>query len=233
MSAPAEQEQARPRLGRMALALLLGLGLGLSRLLWPETGTETGMPLAADPEWGKRGAALDPDAAGSAPRNGVILRPGGLSPETAADRIFSLDGWMLWVDFADPRQIPDPASLSVELQSGGRTRSLSPSTWRRTESGFAGPIDPRALGLDPGPLSIRIGSGRGTGRGTGSEPMAELRILSCERQGEPPLGPGTTLHFDFGVDRDGDGAPDFLRDLETFGLASSERPELADRVARR
>ena len=57
MSAPAEREQARPRLGRMALALLLGLGLGLglSRLLWPETGTETGMPLAADPEWAKLG----------------------------------------------------------------------------------------------------------------------------------------------------------------------------------
>jgi hypothetical protein len=45
--------------------------------------------------------------------------------------------------------------------------------------------------------------------------------------GAPPIGTGQKIWYDFTVDRDGDGAPDFPDDLESFGLASSAAPGIA------
>jgi hypothetical protein len=66
------------------------------------------------------------------------------------------------------------------------------------------------------------------------------RVLTAQRRvrirswlGGPPIGARQIVHFDFSVDRDEDGRPDFESDLERFGLATPDRTALAAEVAQR
>jgi hypothetical protein len=90
-------------------------------------------------------------------------------------------------------------------------------------------VIPESLGLYEGLLSIRATLTDEKAH----ELVAYRRVRIRSWLGGPPIGARQIIHFDFQVDRDGDGRPDFERDLERFGLASPDHPDLARAVAAR
>lgn len=182
----------------------------------------------------------------------IEVRPGGLPRRLASQLIFPLEGWLLEIAFAPGAPAPDPGSLQLELEleSGHRIARWPATALRRTARGLATTIDAASLALEPGAVRIRAWSAGGasgaadgadadtntfadTGERGSPTTWAEVRIELQPRTGPAAIGRGQVLHFDFEIDRNGDGLPDFLRDLEAFGLASPEHPILARRVARR
>jgi hypothetical protein len=102
-----------------------------------------------------------------------------------------------------------------------------------SHGGLATLTIPESLGLYEGLLSIRtvwIDED-----GTQLEDWRRVRVRPW--LGGPPIGSRQVVRFDFEVDRDRDGRPDFHQDLEAFGLGSADRPDLtrivADRIAAR
>ncbi len=218
-----------------ALVLVLALALALAGVV----------PHGALPSFlGSPTHPRAPDHAGlDAP---VEIHPGGLPPDLAAQLVFPLEGWLLEIVLAPGAPVADPESLELELEleldSGQRVASWPAKAFRRTDRGLATNIDAAPLTLEPGSLRIRArrpgrASGTGTSRGTGEggSPVtwAEVRIDLQARTGAAPIGRDQVLHFDFEIDRNGDGKSDFLRDLESFGLASPDHPMLGREVAQR
>jgi len=170
----------------------------------------------------------------------VEIRPAGLPPGLASEMVFALEGWLLEIVLAAGAAAPDPESLVLELATERRSVSWPAAALRPTARGLATAIDAAPWTLEPGSLRIRVrsadtGAGAGADRDEHSPPTiwAETRIELRARSGAAPIGRDQVLHFDFEVDRNGDGMPDFLRDLEAFGLASPEHPTLGREIARR
>jgi hypothetical protein len=97
------------------------------------------------------------------------------------------------------------------------------------ENGIATLVIPKSLGLSTGLLSVRA-----TFRDTTGKPFENSRRIRIRSWfGGTPIGQRQVIHFEFEVDRDDDGIPEFLGDLERFGLASPDHPELARIIASR
>jgi hypothetical protein len=120
-------------------------------------------------------------------------------------------------------------SLSVRLREE-RTGAQAVITGQlRRDGPVASWIAPESLGLQEGLMSVRAELTDLDGRVL----TAQRRVRIRSWLGGPPIGARQIVHFDFAVDRNEDGRPDFESDLERFGLATPEQTALAAEVAQR
>jgi hypothetical protein len=165
----------------------------------------------------------------------VEIRPGGLPPELASQVVFPLEGWLLEILFERGASTADSRSLGIEIEieTSHRIAGWPVTAFRPTARGLATTIDTAPLPQAAGELRIRARWASGDEGGDSPASWTETKIELQARTGPAPIGRGQVLYFDFEVDRNGDGIPDFHRDLEAFGLASPEHPVLGREVGRR
>ncbi|HEB88405.1 MAG TPA: hypothetical protein ENI85_02450 [Deltaproteobacteria bacterium] len=226
----------RKRLPGPALAILAGLLGGLGLLLLVHLGVELGGPRI--------------DHSGR-----LAITINGVPERMARDVLLPESGWALQVRLPEdpleasasedaaasvpgapparaPRKTGPPDGLLVTLRSERTGATIRIEDRFVYHDGVGSLVIPKALGLTPGLFSIRAIYETRDGRRF--EDTRRIRIRSW--LGGPPIGTRQVIFFDFGIDRNGDGVPDFLQDLERFGLASNadaEGRELARIVANR
>lgn len=160
----------------------------------------------------------------------IELGINGVPTRLSRDLLLPPYGWTLQVAFVPPI---DPAEAAPELVLEMREERTG-MTIEIQEQLIPGPsfatlTIPESMGLREGLLAVRV---RATyGDGAVAEDWRRLRIRPFP--GGPPIGTRQIIHFDFSVDRDGDGRPDFEQDLEQLGLASPAHPAIAKALARR
>ena len=176
----------------------------------------------------------------------LSIQLNGVSERMARDIFLPTEGWVMQLQFVDLSIAQDLEGLVVILRSErtGATIEIQDRFLLRTvdqgdfvndpESASPKPPDqfasltvPRDLGLAAGLLSVRAIFTDASGKIF--EDSRRIRIRSP--LGLPPISVRQVIHFDFEIDHDGDGLPDFWKDLERFGLASPEHPELARLIA--
>lgn len=195
----------RSRIGGGLIAIGAGLLLGLGLLFYAQS--MSGPPVTRKLELGV---------------DGVPIR-------LARDLLLPPHGFTLQVVFDPPLEPATRPGLVVELREerSGLTVEIQDELVHR--DGHATYLVPESLGLREGLLAVRA---RATFEdGTVAEDWRRFRIRAFF--GGPPIGARQIVHFDFGVDRDGDGRADFERDVEALGLAAAARPELVRAVAAR
>lgn len=151
----------------------------------------------------------------------------GVPIRLARDLLLPTHGFTLQVVFEPPLDAARHPALVVELREErtGKTLEIQDDLVHR--EGYATYLVPESLGVREGLLAVRA---RATfADGAIAEDWRRFRIRPFF--GGPPIGARQIIHFDFGVDRDGDARPDFERDLEALGLGLAERPELARDLA--
>jgi len=152
----------------------------------------------------------------------------GLPERMARDVLLPNYGWVLQIRL--PEHIDDAHEGFMVILRSERTGATIQIEDRFVyQNGIATLVIPKSLGLSTGLLSVRATSRDANGRQY--EDSRRIRVRSWF--GGTPIGERQVIHFDFEVDRDGDGRPDFLGDLERFGLASPDHPELARVIAAR
>ena len=157
----------------------------------------------------------------------IAISINGIDPRMARDVLLPTHGWTLQIHFPEHTEAAAREGLGVELRSERTGATIQIEDRLDYQDGFATLLIPKSLGLDEGLLSVRAFL-RDTD-GKQFEDSRRIRIRSWF--GAAPIGSRQIIHFDFGVDRDGDGISDFLKDLEGFGLASPDQPRLARNVA--
>jgi len=159
----------------------------------------------------------------------LAIHINGVEERMARDVLLPNVGWVLQIALPPNLPISTRETLQVTLRAE-RTGAMIEIADQLVEyDGVATLVIPESLGLYPGLLSIRA-----TLRDEEDHELVAYRRVRIRRWlGGPPIGSRQIIHFDFTIDRNGDGRPDFELDLEGFGLATSERPELAKIVAAR
>ena len=157
------------------------------------------------------------------------IRINGVEQRMARDVLLPDAGWVLQIALppALPESIRDSLSVTLRAERTGATIEIADQL--AIDGDVATLVIPDSLGLYEGLLSIRATLTDEDAH----ELVAYRRVRIRSWLGGPPIGARQIVHFDLEVDRDGDGRPDFERDLERFGLASPDRPELARAVATR
>lgn len=157
----------------------------------------------------------------------IGIRVNDLGPRVGRDVLVPTSGWTLQVEL--PAGLPDGVAetLAVHLREE-RTGAKIEITDRFDFDGLVGTfVVPEKLGLVEGLFSV-------SARLTDGE---EHELTAFRRQrvrtwlGGPPIGSRQIIHFDFAVDRDGDGRPDFEADLEALGLVAPEALREGERLA--
>jgi hypothetical protein len=151
----------------------------------------------------------------------------GVSQRMARDVFLPTRGWVLQLRFLDLPVSKSPDRLVVILRSERTGATIEIQDRFVIHDEYATLVIPKQLGLAEGLLSVRAVFRAESGKLF--EDSRRIRIRSP--LGSLPIGRRQVIHFDFDVDHDGDGRPDFWRDLERFGLASGNHPELARIVA--
>jgi hypothetical protein len=151
----------------------------------------------------------------------------GVSQRMARDIFLPTRGWVLQLRFLDLPVSKSPGGLVVILRSERTGATIEIQDRFVIHDEYATLVIPKQLGLAAGLLSVRAVFTDESGKQF--EDARRIRIRSP--LGSLPIGLRQVIHFDFGVDHDGDGRPDFWSDLERFGLASENHPELAQTVA--
>ena len=154
----------------------------------------------------------------------------GVGARLSRDLLLPPFGWTLQIGFARPM---DPAGnapeLVVEMREERTGMTIEIQDQLIAGPGYATLVIPEAMGLREGLVAVRA---RATYPGGAVvEDWRRLRIRPFP--GGPPIGTRQVIHFDFSVDRDGDGRADFEQDLERLGLASPAHPEITKRLATR
>ena len=171
----------------------------------------------------------------------IELGINGVPTRLARDLLLPPYGWTLQVVFAPPtdadsagpttpESAPESApELVVELREERTGMTIEIQDQLIPGPGFATLTIPEAMGMREGLVAVRA---RATFQdGSTAEDWRRLRIRRFP--GGPPIGSRQIIHFDFGVDRDGDGRADFEQDLEQLGLSSPAHPELTKALAAR
>jgi len=153
----------------------------------------------------------------------------GVSQRMARDVFLPTKGWVLQIRFPDLPVSESPDGLVVILRSERTGATIEIQDRFVFQEDYATLVIPKQMGLAAGLLSVRaIFTDPG---GRKFEDSRRIRIRSP--LGSLPIGARQVIHFDFGVDHDGDGVPDFWKDLEVLGLASGSHPDLARLIADR
>jgi hypothetical protein len=181
----------------------------------------------------------------------LSIQLNGVSQRMARDIFLPTEGWVMQLQFTDLSVAQDLDGLIVilrsertgatieiqdrfHLQDGvatpeigttGQTGAIQLDT--TAPSQFASLTVSRDLGLAAGLLSVRALFTDSSG--IVFEDSRRIRIRSP--LGLPPISVRQVIHFDFEVDHDDDGLPDFWKDLELFGLASDGHSKLARIIA--
>ncbi|MFP6655703.1 MAG: hypothetical protein VCB25_08745 [Myxococcota bacterium] len=151
----------------------------------------------------------------------------GVSPRMARDVFLPTHGWVLQLQFPDLSIAEWPDNLVVILRSERTGATIEIQDRFNIQESVATLIVPKQLGLAAGLLGVRaIFTDE---KGDQFEDTRRIRIRAP--LGGLPVGARQIIHFDFGIDHDDDGTADFHRDLERFGLASRNHPEVAKLVA--
>ena len=160
---------------------------------------------------------------------GVSIGINGVSRRMARDVLLPTHGWVLHVELpgASPEDSLDGVEVTLREERTGMSVRIEDRMTRG--EGFMSLVIPEPLGLSEGLLSIQARRVDASGRQ--SSDWRRVRIRSW--MGGPPIGSRQVIALDFDSDRDGDGHPDFLLDLERFGLAAPSHPELSEVVSRR
>jgi len=198
-------EPPRSRIGGGLLAIAAGTLLGLGLLFYAQR-------MAGPPVTRRIELSVD----------GVPIR-------LSRDLLLPPHGFTVQVVFDPPLEAGSRPELVVELREerSGMTLEIQDELVHR--DGYATYLVPESLGVREGLLAVRA---RATFEdGTVSEDWRRFRVRAYF--GGPPIGARQIVHFDFGVDRDGDGRADFERDVEALGLAAPTRPELVQAIAAR
>ncbi len=153
----------------------------------------------------------------------------GVDARRSRDLVLPPQGWVLEVRWPAglPRRVRDSLAVTLREERSGAKIEVADRMDARAERATL--VMPESLRLPTGLLSIHARLRDEEGRTLDTHRRVRIR----DWPGGPPIGSRQTIHFDFAVDRDDDGRPDFELDLERFGLASPERPELARRLAAR
>ena len=158
----------------------------------------------------------------------IEIRINAIGPRMGRDVFVPTFGWTLQVEL--PKGLPKAVrdSLLIEIREE-RTGAIVEITDRFAFDGNVGSlVVPKELGLIVGLFSVHAA--------LVDEEGQELDAFRRQRVrtwlGGPPIGDRQIIHFDFSVDRDGDGRPDIESDLEALGLVAPESPVLAGAVAR-
>jgi len=121
----------------------------------------------------------------------------------------------------------DLASLAVALTSWTSSGAVDLTPLMVPTAYGAAGVVPSSMALPPGNYTltalVRDTSGAA---GSGTLGFAVRDFVSQA----PPIGSTQTIWYDFAVDRDGNGQPDFPADLAVFGLGSAAYPVLAAQV---
>jgi len=151
----------------------------------------------------------------------------GLPERMARDVLLPNYGWVLQIRLPEDLDADARERFKVILRSERTGATIQIEDRLTYENGTATLTIPKSLGLSTGLLSVRTTYSDSSGGQF--EDSRRIRIRSWF--GGNPIGERQVIQFDFQVDRDGDGVPDFLVDLERFGLASPDQPELARTIA--
>lgn len=165
-------------------------------------------------------------AAGHRPAIGV----NGLAYREARDLLLPASGWTLQVDLEPPLAEGEAQPELLVVLREERTGMTIEIQDRLVPDARGWTIRvPEELGVHEGLLAVHA---RATfADGSFVEERRRWRIRPFF--GGPPIGERQIVHFDFTVDRDGDGRIDFEQDLVALGLVAPEPPGLAARVAER
>ncbi|MBJ21438.1 MAG: hypothetical protein GY910_21595 [bacterium] len=175
------------------------------------------------------GIALRNERFAGATGTGLAIRINGVDERMARDVLLPTVGWVLQIALPPDLPIATRESLVVTLRAERTGAMIEIADQLVSHDDFATLVIPESLGLYTGLLSIRATLTDEEDH----ELVAYRRVRIRSWLGGPPIGSRQIIHFDFTIDRDDDGRPDFERDLERFGLATPERPELARIVAER
>ena len=170
----------------------------------------------------------------------------GVSQRMARDIFLPTEGWVMQLQFIDLAIPQDLEGLVVILRSERTGATIEIQDRFLLQDGaqngvvthrevtvpdqpdqFASLTVSRNLGLAAGLLSVRAIFTDASGKVF--EDSRRIRVRSP--LGLPPISVRQVIHFDFSIDHDDDGLPDFWKDLELFGLASADHPELAQVIA--
>lgn len=159
----------------------------------------------------------------------IEIRVNGLDLRTGRDVLLPRSGFVLHIELPADLGPGVRDTLEITLREE-RTGTTIPITDRFAFEGDLGRlVVPESLGLIKGLFSIRASLRDDADR----ELVSHRRMRIRDWLGGPPIGSRQVVHFDFGVDRDGDGRADFEADLEALGLAAATEPDLAKSVATR
>ena len=159
----------------------------------------------------------------------LSIQINGVSQRMSRDVYLPTKNWVLQVNLTDPKASDSLDDLVVILRSErtGATIEIQ-DRFEFTKTGRT-LIIPKELGLAAGLLSVRA-----ILTGADGKHFEELRRIRVRSPlGILPIGRRQVIHFDFQIDHDANGLPDFHEDLERFGLASREHPEAAFIIAGR
>ncbi|MEZ4332577.1 MAG: hypothetical protein R3F35_12520 [Myxococcota bacterium] len=176
-------------------------------------------------------ASLD---AGLAVGHPPTISVNGLPYREARDLLLPAVGWTLQVDLDPPlAEAEARPELLVVLREERTGMTIEIQDQLVPDArGWTFQV-PEALGVREGLLAVHA---RATfADGSVAEQRRRWRIRPFF--GGPPIGERQIVHFDFTVDRDGDGRVEFEQDLVALGLVAPESPallaEVAERIAQR
>ncbi len=159
----------------------------------------------------------------------LVILINGIPERMARDVLLPNHAWVLQIRLPEETQPGNDEAFLVTLRSERTGATIQIEDRFSIQNGIATLAIPKSIGLATGLLSVRAAYIDATGRHF--EDQRRIRIRSWF--GGSPIGERQIIHFDFEVDRDEDGVPDFLKDLERFGLASPDQRDFAERIAAR
>jgi hypothetical protein len=172
---------------------------------------------------------------GPAPASPIAIGIDGVPMRMARDLLLPPFGWTLQVEVpsapgdAAKADAGAPSTLLLELREERTGLTIEIQDQLIGRDGYSTVLIPESLGIREGLLAVRA---RATfADGSESEDWRRLRIRRWI--GGPPIGRRQIIQYDFEVDRDGDGRPDFEADLEALGLVARDRGEIAKAAAAR